>query len=335
MRLHHPQQLLVHAPIASYYQYPRAIPVSAAPELQLYILLHFRRRGERGDGITNLTVDRHALLHENAGGAQPRGQRDRYLGHSRTSPHKFAPRKSFALVPSREAVEHERCGVRARCHRTDIEHVRTLHETVVATRRALRNPIRPFPVHVADIALASSVGRANSSDDEDGEELEHDEDAADAAEEARVSAENLSKVPPFVPASGWIIIMPPDSQQALDSYSWTGKRLAMKFEGGWSTGSFRRKAKRGEREAGQSWFFYKDKGSALLAHKLILAECGPSRTWVIIQEVTKVLKENEATSLLHSVQGSNYARHYKRRMGDVRGSRAGDKQPGGGVTVRG
>ena len=93
---------------------------------------------------------------------------------------------------------------------------------------------------------------------------------------------------------------------------------------GWSIGSFRRKAKRGEREAGQSWFFYKDKGSALLAHKLILAECGPSRTWVIIQEVTKVLKENEATSLLHSVQGSNYARHYKRRMGDVRGSRAGD-----------
>ena len=83
-------------------------------------------------------------------------------------------------------------------------------------------------------ALASSVGRANSSDDEDGEELEHDEDAADAAEEARVSAENLSKVPPFVPASGLIIIMPPDSQAALDSYSCTGKRLAMKFEGGWS-----------------------------------------------------------------------------------------------------
>ena len=83
MRLRHPQQLLVHAPIATYYQYPRAIPVSAAPELQLYILLHFRRRGERGDGITNLTVDRHALLHENAGGAQTRGQRDRYLGHSR------------------------------------------------------------------------------------------------------------------------------------------------------------------------------------------------------------------------------------------------------------
>ena len=47
-------------------------------------------------------------------------------------------------------------------------------------------------------AMASSVGRADSSDDEDGEELEHDEDPADAAEEARVSAENLSKIPPFV-----------------------------------------------------------------------------------------------------------------------------------------
>ena len=58
------------------------------------------------------------------------------------------------------------------------------------------------------------------------------------------------------------------------------------FEGGWSVGSFRRKDKRGEREPGQSLFFYKDKGSALLGHKLMLAECGPSRTWVIIQEVT-------------------------------------------------
>jgi len=153
-----------------------------------------------------------------------------------------------------------------------------------------------------------------------------DEATADTVEESRVSAENLAKVPPFVPPPDWIIIMPPDSEAELESYKWTEKRLAMKFEGGWSICSFRRKAKleRGEREAGQSWFFYKDKGSALLAHKLILAECGPSRTWVIIQEVTKVLKENEATSLLHSVQGSNYARHYKRRMGDVRGSRAGD-----------
>jgi hypothetical protein len=42
--------------------------------------------------------------------------------------------------------------------------------------------------------------------------------------------------PPFVTPGGWIIIMPPDSQESLDSYSWTrtGKRLAMKFEGGWS-----------------------------------------------------------------------------------------------------
>ena len=46
-----------------------------------------------------------------------------------------------------------------------------------------------------------------------------------------------------------IIIMPPDSRADLEAYSWTGERLAMKFEGGWSIGSFRRKVKRGEPEA--------------------------------------------------------------------------------------
>jgi len=70
MRLRHPQQLLVHAPIASYYQYSLAIPVSAAPELQLYILLHFRRRGERGDGITSHMPHARAL-----GGWDKRGER--------------------------------------------------------------------------------------------------------------------------------------------------------------------------------------------------------------------------------------------------------------------
>ena len=45
---------------------------------------------------------------------------------------------------------------------------------------------------------------------------------------------------------------------------------------------------------GQSWFFYRDKGSVLLAHKLILTECGPSKTWVIIQDLPKVLGGNEA-----------------------------------------
>jgi hypothetical protein len=177
-------------------------------------------------------------------------------------------------------------------------------------------------------ALAASRGqigdRVTTSDDEDGGEWQDDEAAADAAEESRVSAENLAKVPPFVPPAGWIIIMPPDSEAELESYKWTEKRLAMKFEGGWSIGSFRRKGRRAELQVGQSLFFYKDKGSALLAHKLMLAECGPSKTWVIIQEVSKVISGNEATSLLHSVRGSSYAKHYNKRIGDARRDRTGD-----------
>ena len=64
--------------------------------------------------------------------------------------------------------------------------------------------------------------------------------------------------------------------------------------------------------------------SSAIVDAHVLVDIPWSRTWVIIEEVTKVLKTNEATSLLHSVQGSSYARHHKRRMGDVRGSRAGD-----------
>ena len=177
-------------------------------------------------------------------------------------------------------------------------------------------------------ALAASRGqigdRVTSSDDEDGGECSDDEATADTVEESRVSAENLAKVPPFVPPPDWIIIMPPDSEAELESYKWTEKRLAMKFEGGWSIGSFRRKGRRGEAQVGQSFFFYKDKGSALLAHKLMLAECGPSKTWVIIQEVSKVISGNEATSLLHSVRGSSYAKHYNKRIGDARRDRTGD-----------
>jgi hypothetical protein len=69
-------------------------------------------------------------------------------------------------------------------------------------------------------------------------------------------------------------IMPPDSQRDLDDYLWTGKRLAMKFEGGWSTATYRPKCSRDEGAAGDQVFHYKDKGSALLAHKLVLTEYG-------------------------------------------------------------
>jgi len=173
-------------------------------------------------------------------------------------------------------------------------------------------------------ARGQTGDRSASCDDEDAEKSQDDEDRADSEEEARVSAENLSKVPPFVPPAGWIMIMPPDSQEDFDTYVWKGKRLAMKFEGGWSIGSFRRKGRRTEKEAGQSWFFYKDKGAALLPHTLMLTECGPSKTWVIIQEVAKVLSANEATCLIHSGPGSSYARHYQRRMGATRRVRGGD-----------
>ena len=61
--------------------------------------------------------------------------------------------------------------------------------------------------------------------------------------------------------------------------------------------------------------------------QLMLAECGPSKTWVIIQEVSKVISGNEATRWLHSlhsVLGSSYAKHYNKRIDDARRDRTGD-----------
>ena len=95
----------------------------------------------------------------------------------------------------------------------------------------------------------------------------------------------------------------------------------VKFEGGWSTATYRRKCSRDEGAAGDQVFHYKDQGFAVLAHKLVLTQCGLSKSWVIIQEVAKVQAGNEATSLLHSVQGSSYAKHYKMCIGDARHDR--------------
>ena len=71
-----------------------------------------------------------------------------------------------------------------------------------------------------------------NSDDEDQDEFENEHAKADAVEEARVALENLAKVPPFVPLAGWLTIPPLDSQEELDAYSWTGRRLAKSKEDG-------------------------------------------------------------------------------------------------------
>ena len=76
-------------PIASNCQRPLTIPMPVAPELQLYVLHRFSQcLVERWDGISSLPVDRHALLNENAGGAQPRGRHDRYFRNCRSITHK-------------------------------------------------------------------------------------------------------------------------------------------------------------------------------------------------------------------------------------------------------
>ena len=51
----------------------------------------------------------------------------------------------------------------------------------------------------------------------------------------------------------------PVSINVLKEFQWKGKRLTMKFEGGWSTASYKRACNRRETPEGYDMFYYKDK----------------------------------------------------------------------------
>ena len=74
--------------------------------------------------------------------------------------------------------------------------------------------------------------------------------------------QNLTdSVPPFIAPTSWIVMANPASSEALKAFQWKGKRLAMKFEGGWSTASHKRACTRREAPEGYHLFRYKDKGT--------------------------------------------------------------------------
>jgi hypothetical protein len=52
----------------------------------------------------------------------------------------------------------------------------------------------------------------------------------------------------------------PSSSDALKAFQWKGKRLAMKFEGGWSTASYKRACTRREAPEGYHLFRYQEMG---------------------------------------------------------------------------
>ena len=102
-----------------------------------------------------------------------------------------------------------------------------------------------------------------------------------------------------------------------------GKRLGMKFEGGWSTASYKRACTLREAPEGYHLFRYKDKGTKDIAHMLDLEDYGVTKKWVIITEISKEV-ENNAIARLNA-----YAKQYvPRRTGAAGGSSAGGGSSG-------
>jgi hypothetical protein len=66
----------------------------------------------------------------------------------------------------------------------------------------------------------------------------------------------------------------------------------MKFEGRWSTASYRCACNQHEAPEGYDLFYYKDKGTKQIAHMLDLQEHGVTKKWVIITEISKQVEDN-------------------------------------------
>ena len=137
-------------------------------------------------------------------------------------------------------------------------------------------------------------GEVGGDDDESEDDESH---SADLHERMPAQQNLMDSVPPFVPPTSWIVMAHPASSDALKSFQWKGKRLAMKFEGGWSTTSYKRACTGREAPEGYHLFHYKDKGTKDIAHMLDLEDYSVTKKWVIITEISKEVENNAIARL--------------------------------------
>ncbi len=92
-------------------------------------------------------------------------------------------------------------------------------------------------------------------------------------------------------------ICPHRGSDELKTFQWKGKRLSMKFEGGWNTSSYKRTYSRCVSPEGYDMFYYKDKDTKWITHILDLQEYGVTKKWVIITEISKEVEKNNVAWL--------------------------------------
>jgi hypothetical protein len=99
----------------------------------------------------------------------------------------------------------------------------------------------------------------------------------------------MDSMSPFIAPTSWIVMTDPVSRNEFKAFQWKGKRLDMKFEGGWSTASNKRACNRRETPEGYHLFRYTDKDTKCITHMIDfkLEEYGVTKKWVIITEISK------------------------------------------------
>ena len=134
--------------------------------------------------------------------------------------------------------------------------------------------------------MTQNAGTAQSTEEGDvggdDDETEDDESHSTDLHENMSAQQNLmDTVSPFIVPTSWIVMVKPPSSATLKVFQWKVKRLTMKFEGGWSTASYKRACTGREAPEGYHLFRYKDKDTKDIAHMLDLEDYGeyvPRRT---------------------------------------------------------
>jgi hypothetical protein len=164
-----------------------------------------------------------------------------------------------------------------------------VHDILSAADRAeVNGHLRTMPQN-AGAAQDAEGGEVGGDDDETEDDESH---SADLHERIPAQQNLMDSVLPFVPPTSWIVMGHPPSSDTLKPFQWKGKRLGMKFEGGWSTASYKRTCTRKEAPEGYHLFRYKDKGTKDIAHMLDLEDYGVTKKWVIITEISKEVENN-------------------------------------------
>ena len=120
---------------------------------------------------------------------------------------------------------------------------------------------RPEQVNGHVRSMTQNAGTAQSAEEgdvrgDDDEVEDYESHITDPHESMSAQQNLMDTVPPFITPTSLIVMINPVSSSVSKTFQWKGKRLTMKFEGGWSTASYKRACNRCGTSEGYDMFYY-------------------------------------------------------------------------------